>query len=402
MSLRPRLRPLELFPVDADGEVIICVRDPSGLAERAFLRRPAAFLAILCDGTRTIAEVAQEFTRRTGVAVTDAVVENMVGQLDDALFLEGPRLIAARQAVADEFRASPHRPAAHAGACYPEGGEELRAYLAAFEAKAEPSGVAPRAEPLAGLVVPHIDFNRGGPVYARVYRALGEPPDLVVVFGTDHNAGTEPFSLTRKPYATPLGEVPTDVALVDALAAELGDWVFADELHHKHEHSIEFQAVWLRYLYGERTPPILPVLCGSLHREVERGGAPDGHARRAAFLDALARAVAGRRVLVVAGADMAHVGPHFGDAESMGGAEARARVEAEDRAALAAAATGDAAAFFAAVAAVKDRNRVCGLAPIWATLRLLGPRRGVLLDYAQCAADPTDDSFVSIASLTLM
>ncbi len=251
MAPRPRLRPLELFPVDADGEVLICVRDPSGLAPRAFLRRPAALLSVLCDGTRTIPEVAQEFTRRTGAGVTDAIVENLVSQLDEALFLEGPRLAARRQAVADEFLAAPRRPAAHAGACYPEGGAELRAYLAAFEADAAPPGVALRADPLAGLVVPHIDFHRGGPVYARVYRALREPPDLVIVFGTDHSAGTEPFSLTRKPYATPLGDVATDVALVDALARELGDWVFADELHHKHEHSIEFQAVWLRHLYGE-------------------------------------------------------------------------------------------------------------------------------------------------------
>src|SRR6266571_6929551 len=99
MPDRPRLRPLELFPVDAEGEVIICVRDPSGLAQRAFLRRPAAFLAVLCDGTRTVAEVAQEFSRRTGVGVSDAVVEGLVAQLEEALFLEGPRLAAHHQAV---------------------------------------------------------------------------------------------------------------------------------------------------------------------------------------------------------------------------------------------------------------------------------------------------------------
>src|SRR5262249_52318456 len=184
MPVRPRLRPLELFPVDADGEVLICLRDPAGLAERAFLRRPAALLAVLCDGTRTIAEVARDFSRKTGMGVTDAVVENLVAQLDEALLVEGPRVAARRQAVADEFRAAAIRPAAHAGPCYPVGGPELRAYLQAFEAKAGPRDGGLAADGVAGLIAPHIDFGRGGPAYARAYRALGEPPDLVIVLGT--------------------------------------------------------------------------------------------------------------------------------------------------------------------------------------------------------------------------
>src|SRR5262250_434903 len=62
MSLpRPRLRPLELFPAEVVGQVVICLHDPSGLTDRmGFLPRPAALAAVLCDGTRTVAEVAEE------------------------------------------------------------------------------------------------------------------------------------------------------------------------------------------------------------------------------------------------------------------------------------------------------------------------------------------------------
>ena len=397
MTERPRLRPLEMFPVEADGESLICVRDPTGMAERAFLRRPAAYLAVLCDGTRTIPEVAMELARRSGVDVSEAVVAGLIAELDRRGFLEGPRADAQKARIRDAFEAAPTRPAAHAGLCYPTDGEELRAYLAAFDGEAAPPDVAPPD----ALIVPHIDFHRGGPVYARAYATLAAPPELVVVFGTDHNGADAPFALTRKPYATPLGEVPTDTELVSRLHAELGDWVFADELHHRNEHSIEFQAVWLRYRYGDRTPPMLPVLCGSLHRELGRAVSPESDSRRAAFIAALGRAIAGRSVLVVAGADLAHVGPQFGDAESMGGREARGRVEGDDRTALAAAAGGNAEDFFRAVAAVGDRNRICGLAPIWATLALRPSGRGTLIDYVQCGADASGDSFVSVASMAL-
>src|SRR5262249_61691982 len=133
-------------------------RPPAGLAERAFLRRPAALLAVLCDGTRTIAEVARDFSRKTGMGVTDAVVENLVAQLDEALLVEGPRVAARRQAVADEFRAAAIRPAAHAGPCYPVGGPRLPAYLHPFAAKAGP--------------------RHGGPAAARVARPTPPPTDL--------------------------------------------------------------------------------------------------------------------------------------------------------------------------------------------------------------------------------
>ena len=69
----------------------------------------------------------------------------------------------------------------------------------------------------------------------------------------------------------------TDVELVDALtkkvAERLGqpraDALFKDEYHHRGEHSLEFQAVFLRHALEARSaaaaapePRIVPVLCG--------------------------------------------------------------------------------------------------------------------------------------------
>jgi AmmeMemoRadiSam system protein B len=102
------------------------------------------------------------------------------------------------------------------------------------------------------------------------------------------------------------------------------------------------------------------------------------------FLDALADAVAatGRRVAYVAGADLAHVGPRFGDPEPVSAAELQ-RVAREDREMLATVEAGDAAAFFDSAARDGDRRRICGLSPIWALLRATGGRRGTVRRYGQ-------------------
>jgi MEMO1 family protein len=410
---RPRLRQLDIFPVVVDGENLVCLRDPSGLSERAvFLPRAGAVAALLCDGQRTTAQVAEELGRRANAQVSAAQIDELVGQLDECLFLIGARLEAHRRIVLEDFHAAPSRAPSHAGNAYAGEPEALRAAIADWDAQIAAEAAPPPLRSEAGapamLVSPHIDYHRGGLTYARAWRAAGrpraEPFDLVVIFGTDHNGTERPFTLTRKTYDTPLGPVATDVPLVDELVARLpvqAEALFADELNHRHEHSIELQAVWLRSLFGDAGPPVLPVLCGSLHRSVERQESPGVDPRVAGFLDALRTATAGRRVLVVAGADLAHVGPRFGDGP-MKKADCD-RVAGEDHVALEAAARRDADAFFAAVAAVGDRNRVCGLAPIYHAVAFAGRegRPGTILDYDQCRADEAGASFVSITALAM-
>jgi MEMO1 family protein len=393
-----------MFPIHpgghADGEPLVAFRDPSGIVARiAVVPRAVALLAVLCDGTRAPAEVAREFERRTGVPVSDGQVERLVRELDDALLLDSPRLHAHREALRAEYARAPRRAPSHAGAAYPGDAGALRLALdgfrAAVAAEPAPPPLAPAPGAPAALVAPHIDYHRGGAMYARAYRSLpAAPPDLVVVLGTDHIGDRRPFTLTRKSFDTPLGAVATDAALVDELARRHAG-LFDDELHHRGEHSIELQAVWLRHLYGEAAPPLLPVLCGSLHAAVDRRRPPDD----GGFLASLAELTAARRVVVVAAGDLSHVGPRFGDGPL--DAEARAAVERADRELLEAVAAGDAAAFFAAVAAAGDRHRVCGLAPIYHALRLVPGRGGALLGYDRCAADDAGASFVTIAAAAL-
>ncbi|MCB0026034.1 MAG: AmmeMemoRadiSam system protein B, partial [Caldilinea sp.] len=154
-----------------------------------------------------------------------------------------------------------------------------------------------------GVLSPHIDYPRGGKVYADVWKHAAQAAreaELVILLGTDHYGG-ELFTLTRQSYATPYGVLPTDTAIVDRLAAVLGeDEAFAGELRHRGEHSLELVAVWLHHMREGRPVPVVPILTGSFHGFMVNGDTPHADPRIAAALSVLAEAATGKRTLVIA------------------------------------------------------------------------------------------------------
>jgi AmmeMemoRadiSam system protein B len=253
-------------------------------------------------------------------------------------------------------------------------------------------------------VAPHVDLHRGGPTYAWAYRALAEAtsPELIVLLGTCHAPMGTPFAVTTKDYDTPFGPLPTDAAFVRELAARYSGDLLADEFAHRAEHSLEFQAVYLRYLQrsGRLGPvQVVPILGGSPHAEGLAPASPAPTWRVAEFLALLAERLAadGRRSCIIAGADLAHVGPQFGDPEPVSSL-LLAGVDRADRAMLAVAAGGDADGFYRNVMSDGDRRRICGVAPMYSLLRLLPGARGAMLCYTQWA-DPAGHSAVTFASV---
>ena len=401
----PRLRPVEAFPVDHEGERFLALRDSAGYAPSAVML-PGALVEIvaLFDGAHSIVDVQAELVRRHGEIVPRAQIESLVSGLDEHGFMEGERFEARRRAIDGEFLAAPIRPASHAGGAYAAEPDELRAAMDGFFTHRLGPGPIEWTNPsggVSGVIAPHIDFHRGGPAYAWAYRALAErgDGDLFVIFGTCHAGMPDPFALTRKDYATPFGPAAVDRDFVDALTARAGQDCFASELAHRGEHSIEFQAVFLRYLYGTRREfTIVPVLASFAHEALARGKGPEDDPRVCRFLDALGETIAasGRRVVVIAGADLAHMGPRFGDPAPISPGEL-ARIEREDREMLGAVESGDPRAFFDVVARDGDRRRICGYSPIYATLRVLGRARGDLRRYGQW---PDPEGVVTFASMT--
>jgi MEMO1 family protein len=408
-----RLRHVEAFPVEHEGRSCIALRDPAGYTDAiVLLHGPLLEIVSLFDGSHTVADIQAAVMRRHGQLVERRQIEEIAEALDQQGFLDSPSFADRRAVVDGTFLASPVRPAVHAGGAYAGEPGELRTMLDGFFASPDGPGPIEAAQPaperrgqsatpeVRGVIAPHIDYHRGGPAYAWAYRELAERSraDLFVVLGTCHAGMAHPFALTRKDYAGPMGEVRVDRDFVDALAKRARQDCFGSELAHRVEHSIELQAVFLRYLYADRRDiSIVPVLTSFAHEAMHQGRRPDDDARVPRFLEALAETMAasGRRVALIAGADLAHVGPRFGDGEPVGAPEL-ARIEREDADMLETVAAADPNAFFDSVAQDGDRRRICGYSPIYALLRVLGRADGKVTRYGQW---PDPNGMVSFASV---
>jgi hypothetical protein len=401
----PRLRAVESFPVEHEGRSCVALRDPGGYTDAIVLLHGALLeIVSLFDGEHTVADIQAAVMRRHGQLVERRQIEEIAEALDQQGFLDSPAFADRRAVIDGGFLASPTRPAAHAGGAYAANPDELRGMLDGFFAPPDGPGVidltAAAAPEVRGVIAPHIDYHRGGPAYAWAYRELAERSraDLFVIFGTCHAGMEHPFALTRKDYASPLGDAPVDRDFVDALAKRARQDCFGSELAHRVEHSIELQAVFLRHLFaGRRDVRIVPVLASFAHEAMHRGRRPDDDPRVPRFLEALAETIAasGQRVAVIAGADLAHVGPRFGDPEPVGSPEL-ALIEREDTVMLESVAAGEPDAFFESVASDGDRRRICGYSPIYALLRSLGSTTGRVKRYGQW---PDPSGVVSFASV---
>jgi AmmeMemoRadiSam system protein B len=377
----PCLVPLQAKPVELeDGTQAFALTDPHGALDGAAIVPPQVYFVLAhFDGRRDHAAIVRD-VGAAGLGVTREIVADLARQALEVGLVHGPAFQRRRAEALAAFRSGP-RPPICAGGAYPDDADGLAAQLeGCYRAPGGPG--LRQAGSRAGegarlLVAPHIDIPRGAAGYAHAYAALeGCDAELFVVFGTAHASPPHLFTLTRQDYVTPLGAVPTDRAIVDALAGELGeDEVLADELVHKGEHSCEFQVVWLRWLLGDRPFRVLPVLCSSISH------LPDPAAATRPFLDALARATAGRGVCYVAGADLAHVGPMYGD-ERPARPEELSALGAQDRATMAVLSSGDADAFHRLATLDDERRRLCGVAPIYAAVRASG-RAARLLHYEQ-------------------
>ncbi len=401
----PRLRSLDFQPVQQYGESMWLLRDPWQLGERQLIF-PAALAQMLplCDGTRSPRQIQNALSEHLGVPVPFDIISEALAQLDAAYLLHNDRYDARRQALLDIYRAQPYRPPALAGLSYPAAPAELAALLRGY-GNGDPAPVDKWQG--HGVVSPHIDYQRGGPVYARVWRRAAPAvlaADLVLIFGTDHQGGPGSITLTPLPYATPFGVLPTERALIDHLADALGpEAAYAEELNHRQEHSVELSAVWLHHIFhqaGVAPCPMVPILVGSFHHFVTSGNHPSQEPRFGRFLETLRRETAGRRVLAVGSVDLAHVGPAFGDIFGMD-AERRTQLRGEDEALMHTVMAGDAAGFYDRIAAIEDSNRICGFSPLYLMLSLLGPTTGRRVAYQHCPADANDTSLVSICGLLL-
>ncbi len=395
-----KLRPLEIKSFVHEGQPVFYLRDPLELSNRyALVPQVLGPLLATLDGQHTVAEMRQVFIQSTGQLISDAEIEGLLAQLDDLYLLDNENFATVKAHALTQYRAAPYRPPALAGLSYPANPDTLRRELQAF------MDATPPAEPLetgSGLFCPHIDYARGGKVYAQLWkraRKLAENAEVVVIFATDHNSFLPgQITPTRQNYATPFGVLPTEQSVVDAVVDVLGEEsAFTEELNHRREHSIELVVTWLHFIRGGKPVPIVPILVGSFYHFIGNGKNPAADQQLQAVLSAVKQATAGRRVLTVASGDLAHLGPAF-DTEPITPQE-KIRLKQDDERMLQPLIAGNADDFFEIIRAERGERNVCGTAPFYLSLKMMGDVRGEVTGYDCCVADDRDTSFVSVAGM---
>ena len=403
----PRLRPLEIIAMREGDDDVLLVSDPLGVMPAPVaLRLEALELLRVLDGSLSLNDIAAEVVRVSKDLRAGVYVKEFVAQLDRMLMLDSPRFGEAYRTLREEYHRLEVRQAILVGRSYPEDPVALATFVDGHFAEAErlraetgQPTAASDARPRA-LLAPHLDPRRAGATIARAYLELGVEaagPLRIVVYGTGHALLGEPVALTRKRFETPFGPLACDTAFVDAIAARLGETAWRAELAHRDEHSIEFQALYLKRRFGDRPVTLVPILCGGLHALLDS----ERKARDDATYETLVSAVREAELALpgptvhVAAVDLSHVGPRFGDPEA--DEPTLGEVEAKDRGALDAAGRGDADGWYQAIATHGDSTRVCGWGATYAMLRCAEPGAGRLLRYEQSRED--NGSLVSVAAM---
>jgi MEMO1 family protein len=223
---------------------------------------------------------------------SDGFYPALVGTLFIALVAFGSPV--ASSALADERIRKP----AVAGHFYPKDADTLRATVDTLIAGIAEVQVTGR---IIGIMSPHAGYVFSGQVAAYAYREIkGRHYDTVVILGPSHHVYVRGASVGNfDAYETPLGRVPVNRDLVNALLDREDFFSFSEEAHIR-EHSVETQLPFLQRVL--RDFDIVPLVMGtSPMRELKEIG------------KALASVIKKKNVLLVASSDMSHY-PTYRDA----------------------------------------------------------------------------------------
>lgn len=159
-----------------------------------------------------------------------------------------------------------------------------------------PRGIAP--QPACAVIVPHDSFRRSGAVAAAALARVAIPARCIVLGPSHTNSWMRWSLMTAGAYRTPLGEVPVDDALADALRTRC-PFLEPDAWAQRGEHAIEAIMPFLQRL-GPPELAIVPVIVGS-----------DAPEETAALADALYHLVRASHepVLLIASSDLSHFTP---------------------------------------------------------------------------------------------
>jgi AmmeMemoRadiSam system protein B len=451
--VRPKMRPVQGFPMQHEGRQLLGLRDPAMLSDRTVVTAPAvAQLVPMMDGSRTVDEIVNEI----GKGLTLDMMHQLVAQLEDAMLIEGPKFDAHVAKMKEQFDAEEILPPATTAniADMLEVGARRQAYMIQKqeegqvvtpqelmnvpEAELKAVDVPPQTEIMArqfdawmnkalekvddpsfdalpkAIVAPHIDYMRGWPNYGAVYGRLrvADRPDRVIILGTNHHGRGTGVVGCEKGFRTPFGDCKLDQAAFDSVKQHLdaqepglSDKLLIEQFDHEREHSVELQVPWIQHIFGKDDAgeyvPVVGFLCHDPSRTSD-GASYDGNGVGILpFTTALRQAIEGLpgRTFVVISADLSHVGPQFGEQKPVD-EDRRKELEKHDREMLDLICGEHPEELVSSMAWQQNPTRWCSIGNIVAGIQAVGGGEVRMLSYGG-AADPQGMGCVTSAAMVV-
>lgn len=442
---RPHLRPtVQGQPVGVKNpqgqqQVMIALGDRSQIAQRSVVTSPLAqFMLGHMNGSRAVDEIAEAAAKQAQGANVPAEaiphinaenVKNLVAQLDNAGLLMGPTFDEMLNRFRAEFDQSDSLPPASSASTADllvkqefgeeasedqlrdKGPEKLREAMDKWIGEALKPVEDPSLDSLPkGVIAPQLDYFRGWMNYAHVYGRLRvvDPPDRIVVLGSNNFGFGTGVVGCNKSYETPLGVCEYDEAFADKLCAHLGpentERLWKDRFDHEREHSIEVQLPWIQHVFGDAQSGKCPSIFAALVHDPARnnGESYDGQGLGILpFIEALKGAIAESpgKTLVVCSANLSHAGKSFGDQVSLSGEDeesqaARNKILQHDREMIQLMSEGKAEELVSSLAWQQNPTRWNSTGAIVATMKVLDAEQVRVLNFA-AAGDSQSFAFIS-------
>jgi len=368
---RPRVRFLDVQPY---GDKFI-LRDPYGLSPPLIISQHLLLLMSLMDGTRDESDIKAEFFKRTGSLLSSEDYASVLKMLDENLLLLSDRFEKALRDLKDKMLSAKVLKPFHAGEAYPSDPKELERFI-------DSSLDSSEKESPTGILVPHMDMRVAIDTYGKVYGRVDRNPDTVVILGVSHYLHETPFSVCPLNLETPLGILEVDREVIGRLQRSFEHDIFHDILSYRMEHSIEFQAVFVKRLFPRAK--VIPAIVSYGDEDTLKETA-----------QRLAHALKDRDLLVISSVDMSHVGKKFGDTFSYD-------PSFRDKEYIKLLEKLDSSSAFRLLESDNNRTRIDGQFTNYVfteLLKELGAREGKEIDYQIYDEKPTD-SKVSYAGMS--
>lgn len=119
------------------------------------------------------------------------------------------------------------------------------------------------------FIVPNDNYNYCGSALAHAYKKIKNNiiPELIVILGIDHNNLSSNYSLFPEgEWMTPLGEIKINNEFTTLLLKTKEFQI--DKYSHLNEKSIELQLPFLKYIFKEKMPEIVPITIDSMNEDI--------------------------------------------------------------------------------------------------------------------------------------